>query len=412
MPPKTATTDPIDQHYGPAPDAPISWVEWRVQGQPLPNNRARFVPYLDSRHIALLLDGWVGPLNWRSSFEPCQLGGKPGLWGIVEIRHPERPDEWIAKRDVGVASDIESVKGIVSDAFKRSGCIMWGCGRNVYRMPNVVAPCRVTIDTGRDGKERRNARANAETLPFILAKLKEQGLDAQGSTVAGVDDEPEGEPTPVNGQAVAASPAARAPATPAPAKSAAKKATAKRAAAKQPATAPEGIEQEEVDELSAMLAALPEPEQARTFITSRQVNPDTWKGLTPGKVRAIRSALTNMAKVQQAGNPPLSAPPEPDGEPAPPAPPRPPAPPVAEPEHSVRVELAERAEKLPDNWGQVLRQEIASTGAQGLRGTTGEYVLGVPAGDDWDSWLESWISAAESKLLEDAEALPPGGEPY
>lgn len=203
--------------------------------------------------------------------------------------------------------------------------------------------------------------------------------------------------------AAARATAKKAPA--APAKAAAKKATPAKAAAKMAAAPagglPDGVTAEDLAELTAAMAALEDPDQVRTWIEGRKVNPDTWEGITSGKMNAIRSAIKNMGKVQAAGNPPLSTPPEP-------APPKPPAPPTAV---NPRTELAERAEALPDAWASILKGEIIAN-VPGLSGSVGEVVMQAPDDADWSEWLTTWITDAETDLAKDPDAVPPGGEAY
>lgn len=142
-----------------APDVAVDKVKWRVDGKPS-NNRARFVPYVDASIIATLLDTWVGPENWRDEYAIGELNGKPVLWCSLSIRIG---DEWVTKRDVGMASNFEAQKGMVSDAFKRTACLKWGVARNVYDMPTLWAPCRVD--------EKGNAWPNNQTIPDIQRQL-------------------------------------------------------------------------------------------------------------------------------------------------------------------------------------------------------------------------------------------------
>lgn len=174
---------------GPAPNASLDRVEWRVDGKPSQGSggpRARFVPYIDSRDVTALLDQWVGPLNWSPKFVEGTIAGKPAMWCHLSIRDPQRPDDWITKPDVGVPTQFQPQKGAVSDAIKRAASIQWGCGRNVYDLPSVWAPCRVTTKQVK-GETVQQAWPTEQTLPAILAELKRQGFDVDGGRVAGVD---------------------------------------------------------------------------------------------------------------------------------------------------------------------------------------------------------------------------------
>lgn len=164
-------------------------VEWRPQGKAFESQgawRCQWVAYLDAAAIASLLDEWVGPLGWRDHYGEVlrdKDGKAAALWGCVEIRDPETA-EWVAKNDVGTPSDMEAVKGLVSDAFKRAACLKWGVGRNVYDLPIVWATCDVF-------GEKNSPRAGKNTLSQILEECRKRGVDVEGGRVAG-----EGSPAP------------------------------------------------------------------------------------------------------------------------------------------------------------------------------------------------------------------------
>lgn len=169
-------------------DVPLDQVEWRVDSEPYDRNGrtvCRWVPYLNAPIVARLLDEWVGPDGWSDRYEPGQLAGKEVLWCHLDVGG-------VVKSDVGVASNTEAQKGMVSDAFKRAACLKWGVGRNVYDLPTLFAPCNAR--EGKGGK--RVAYANDQTLPDLLRQLKARGFNVDGGRVqdeaAQRDDAPEG----------------------------------------------------------------------------------------------------------------------------------------------------------------------------------------------------------------------------
>lgn len=177
---------------GKAPAAPWHRVEWRVQGKVDGGGGVRVVPYLDRPTVADLLDDWVGPLGWRDFFEPT---GKQGvMWCHMEVHHDER-GEWVRKTDVGTASDMESDKGLVSDAFKRVAMGQWGVGRNVYDLPTL----RLTAGKFRTYKDSRGndqAQLTDESSAEIVRLLKAQGFTDAAATVRVEGSEPQEEPAP------------------------------------------------------------------------------------------------------------------------------------------------------------------------------------------------------------------------
>lgn len=197
---------------GSAPAAPLKEVEWRVDGKPVEEQgkdpRCRFVPYLDAVIIATLLDQWVGPENWVDTYETMTVAGKEAMWCRLSIRVG---DEWVTKTDIGVPSSFEPQKGAVSDAFKRAACLKWGVGRNVYDLPTLWAPCRTfTTPKGVQGV------ANKNTLPALLAQLKDRGFDDAAGKVREeepVDQAPDGV-DPETGEITKPAPSPAGPGTP------------------------------------------------------------------------------------------------------------------------------------------------------------------------------------------------------
>lgn len=215
----TTMADPraVDVHawegYGPPPDVALEAVLWRIDSKGFDQTSsptgfvARYVPYLNASTIARLLDGWVGPLNWRDIYQDGTLAGKPVLWCHLEIRSPQpavgfmqNVDSWVRKSDAGVApsdqgtrgrGDGLSEKGMVSDAFKRAACLKWGAGRNVYDLPTVWGPvhCR--------GNDPDKPVAPAGVEAHLIAALRAKGLQvdaARTEAETGTDFSPDAAP--------------------------------------------------------------------------------------------------------------------------------------------------------------------------------------------------------------------------
>ena len=114
--------------------APIENPKWRVQScYPREHpTTAVVVPYIDSRMVQERLDTALGPDNWSNTYDP-----ESGAASIsIKI-----DGEWITKADVGGTDlKISVEKSRASDAFKRAA-VMWGIGRDVYKLGDQRLKC-------------------------------------------------------------------------------------------------------------------------------------------------------------------------------------------------------------------------------------------------------------------------------
>ena len=120
-------------------------IEWRLQYTNEERGTGVAVPYVTNRAIQYRLDKTVGISNWKNEFIPWHSDGKKAaqLCGI-SIYFAER-NEWVAKYDGAENSDIEPVKGGLSDSMKRAA-VHWGIGRYLYEMDTVF------VDIEKNGK--------------------------------------------------------------------------------------------------------------------------------------------------------------------------------------------------------------------------------------------------------------------
>lgn len=90
--------------------------------------------YKTARVDADILDETIGSDNWQCRFYEhkgtmfCSLG--------IRIQREDGTTEWVWKDDAGSPSNMESVKGEASDAFKRAA-FKWGIGRSLYTAPSI-----------------------------------------------------------------------------------------------------------------------------------------------------------------------------------------------------------------------------------------------------------------------------------
>lgn len=107
-------------------------IEWRVQqaGEKNGHPWARVLAYVTNRAIQERLDEVVGPENWQNTFREGPAGGV--VCGItLRIIRPDGAAEWVTKWDGAENTDVEPVKGGLSNAMKRAA-VQWGIGRYLY----------------------------------------------------------------------------------------------------------------------------------------------------------------------------------------------------------------------------------------------------------------------------------------
>lgn len=105
--------------------------EIEVRLQSVKNGKANMLLYIDSRAVTKLLDETVGPMNWQTEFYEVngQTIGKLGIWDSEK-------QQWIWKSDTGTESNIEAVKGLISDVYKRM-LSRWGVVE-LYSSPKIL----------------------------------------------------------------------------------------------------------------------------------------------------------------------------------------------------------------------------------------------------------------------------------
>lgn len=114
---------------------PSADVDWRIQHATQDKSRGLAVPYLQSRAIQSRLDDVVGPYNWKSEYKPWHPVASSNKTTASQLCglaiYCEERGEWVQKWDGAENTDIEPVKGGISDSFKRAA-VLWGIGRYLY----------------------------------------------------------------------------------------------------------------------------------------------------------------------------------------------------------------------------------------------------------------------------------------
>lgn len=115
-------------------------IDWRLQWHNKAQENGIAVPYVTNRAIQSRLDRVFGVGGWKNEFLPWHSDGKKSsqLCGI-SVFIPER-GEWVTKYDGADDSDIEPIKGGLSESMKRAA-VQWGIGRYLYDMPTVYVRC-------------------------------------------------------------------------------------------------------------------------------------------------------------------------------------------------------------------------------------------------------------------------------
>ncbi len=123
-------------------------LEWRVQNSGVSNNNkpwAMVVAYVTNRAIQQRLDDVLGFGGWQNEYKPSP-DGKGFLCGL-SIKHV---DEWITKWDGAENTNIEPLKGGLSNSMKRAA-VQFGVGRYLYNLEAKFAVCNI-VDSRRDSE--------------------------------------------------------------------------------------------------------------------------------------------------------------------------------------------------------------------------------------------------------------------
>lgn len=117
-------------------------VSWKIQLTNKEETSGLAVPYLDARAIADRLDAVVGQNRWKDEYKPWHNYMTKNAQKFAQLCtiyiYDEDLQEWIGKTDGAEDSDIEPIKGGLSDAFKRAA-VRWNIGRYMYQLEPVWA---------------------------------------------------------------------------------------------------------------------------------------------------------------------------------------------------------------------------------------------------------------------------------
>jgi len=123
-------------------------IQWRVQQAGVSakgNPYVMAIPYVSNRAIQKRLDDIFGPLGWENAYKPTP-DGKGYLCGITI----HNDDKSVTKWDGGEYTNIEALKGALSDSMKRAA-VQLGIGRYLYDLEMKFANCEI-VSSQRDAE--------------------------------------------------------------------------------------------------------------------------------------------------------------------------------------------------------------------------------------------------------------------
>jgi hypothetical protein len=148
---------------------PSKALEWKIGNRNKENTRGRALPFLQFMAVADRLDDVLGEENWKASYAPGPAGG---VVCKLEVRIE---GEWICKENGAGNTEMEGIKGGLTDAFKRAAT-MWGVGRYLHAYDAIG----VDIDD--------KGRFQAPSLPDFLLPAEEVEQNRKDAEAAEIEE--------------------------------------------------------------------------------------------------------------------------------------------------------------------------------------------------------------------------------
>lgn len=135
-------------------------VEWRLQscGSSSKGFWGICLAYITNRAIQQRLDDVCGPENWKNEFA---TGPNGGILCGLSIRCN---GEWVTKWDGAENTQVEAVKGGLSDSMKRAA-VQWGIGRYLYSLDENWADVKENGKYRGRTKDGKDFKWNPPKLP-------------------------------------------------------------------------------------------------------------------------------------------------------------------------------------------------------------------------------------------------------
>ena len=138
-------------------------IEWRVLRTNKDRTKGQVAAFVDSRAIQKRLDETLGRENWQNHFSTAPGKDTHSTTYICEISIYYRDKkEWITKSDGAGCTDVEPVKGGLSNAFKRAAS-MWSIGRYLYELKNIW----VALDEGKYISSTEKPKLDQKYVEFV-----------------------------------------------------------------------------------------------------------------------------------------------------------------------------------------------------------------------------------------------------
>ena len=106
-------------------------VEWRVQSQTKDGQKIVVVPYITNRCVMQRFDDQFGWAGWQNEIKEIEGGFLCTITAVLS------GGEIVRKTDGASRTNVEPVKGGISDAMKRCA-VQFGLGRALYDFPKVL----------------------------------------------------------------------------------------------------------------------------------------------------------------------------------------------------------------------------------------------------------------------------------
>lgn len=156
-------------------------IEWRVLRTTKDRSKGQVAAFVDSRAIQKRLDTVLGRENWQNRFLTVSGKDNTSTTHICEISiYYADKKEWVTKSDGAGCTDIEPIKGGLSNAFKRAAS-MWGLGRYLYELKGVWA----ALDDGKYISQSEKPRLDQQYIRFVNQYLaSRKSSQAAGNSAA------------------------------------------------------------------------------------------------------------------------------------------------------------------------------------------------------------------------------------